>query len=208
MPPLNDNTTAASAAKAFAAQVPCEGTRVYIAGPMSGLPDLNYPVFRRAAMVLRSHGYFVENPAENEQPAPVPTWADWMRLGLTQMLTCSHVLLLPGWQQSRGAIIEARTALDLGMIVFDGGTGAPVESVHNIAPHPQPQAANDTDAKLLKIAADANEALRQAWGAVIAALHQCDEQLFADPTQTAVEAAVSSVWRTNAERKRAEAASA
>lgn len=265
MPPLNANTTAASAAQAFAAQVPCGGTRVYIAGPMSGLPDLNYPAFRSAALVLRSHGYFVENPAENEAPEPAPTWAAWMRLGLTQMLTCSHVLLLPDWQKSKGAIIEARTALDLGIIVFDGETGAPVQSVINIAPPPaalagpgtirdekgmplgwHPSALDglrllvkslraqdyiegedtdsfegallkraaeriasiDTDAQLLKIAADANEALRQAWGAVITALHQCDEQLFADPTQTAVEAAVSSVWRTNAARKRAEAVSA
>ena len=204
-PPIAE---ASAAARRFVAIAAASCARVYIAGPMSGLPELNYPAFHAAALTLRTGGLFVENPAENEAPEPSPTWADWMRLGLTQMLTCSHVLLLPGWQKSRGAIIEARTALDLGMIVFDGETGAPVQSVHNIAPHPQPQAAKDTDAKLLKIAADANEALRQAWGAVITALHQCDEQLFADPTQTAVEAAVSSVWRTNAARKRAEAASA
>lgn len=191
MPPLNANTTAASAAKAFAAQVPCEGTRVYIAGPMSGLPDLNYPAFRSAALVLRSHGYFVENPAENEAPEPAPTWADWMRLGLTQMLTCSHVLLLPGWQKSKGAIIEARTALDLGLIVIDGETGGTPTEWHR---------KGEWATSALRDLEHENEELRGAWRAIINALNETDPDLFTSPGTTAVEAAVSSVWR-NAERR-------
>lgn len=39
--------------------------RIYIAGPMSGLPEFNYPAFNRAAAVLRAQGHHVENPAEN-----------------------------------------------------------------------------------------------------------------------------------------------
>lgn len=42
--------------------------RIYIAGPMTGLPDNNYPAFHEAAARLRKRCWHVENPAEN--PAP------------------------------------------------------------------------------------------------------------------------------------------
>lgn len=40
---------------------------LYIAGPMSGLPDHNYPAFHDAASVLTKAGYSILNPAENEK---------------------------------------------------------------------------------------------------------------------------------------------
>ena len=46
-------------------------TRVYIAGPMTGLPDFNYPAFNAAAAKLRALGLEVLNPAENPPP---PLW--------------------------------------------------------------------------------------------------------------------------------------
>ena len=38
--------------------------RVYISGPMSGLPELNFPAFHAAAASLRAKGLDVVNPAE------------------------------------------------------------------------------------------------------------------------------------------------
>ena len=95
--------------------------RVYIAGPMTGLPEYNYPAFHRAAAKLRAAGWHVESPAE---PGQVDgwTWADYMRRGLQQMLTCDTIALLPHWHGSRGARIEVRLATDvLGMttIILD-----------------------------------------------------------------------------------------
>jgi hypothetical protein len=37
---------------------------VYLAGPMSGKEQFNYPAFREAASVLRDWGYEVTNPVE------------------------------------------------------------------------------------------------------------------------------------------------
>ena len=187
-PPIAE---ASAAARRFVAIAAASCARVYIAGPMSGLPELNYPAFHAAALTPRTGGLFVENPAENEAPEPSPTWADWLRLALTQMLTCSHVLLLPGWQKSRGAIIEARTALDLGMIVFDGETGGTLTE-WNRKGEWATSAQRDLEHE--------NEELRGAWRAVINALNETDPDLFTSPGTTAVEAAVSSVWR-NAERR-------
>lgn len=39
-------------------------TRLYIAGPMSGLPQFNFPAFYAAAEALRAQGYDVVSPAE------------------------------------------------------------------------------------------------------------------------------------------------
>jgi hypothetical protein len=92
--------------------------RVYVAGPMSGLQDFNYPAFHAAAAHLRSLGYHVENPAENPAPAS-GKWEAYMRLALAQLLTCDTIAMLPGWQKSRGAVIEHRLATELGIAVWE-----------------------------------------------------------------------------------------
>ena len=88
--------------------------RVYICGPCTGLPDNNYPAFHAMAAELRAAGYEVENPAENEPPA-CGTWAGWMRLGIAQLMRCDAIFLLAGWHKSKGATIERRLALELGL---------------------------------------------------------------------------------------------
>jgi Domain of unknown function (DUF4406) len=93
--------------------------RAFVTGPMSGIPDHNYPAFNRAADELRKLGYYVENPTDNTNYIPVPTdWRGWMTLALNQLLRCECVVLLPGWENSRGAKIEERLARDLGMEVM------------------------------------------------------------------------------------------
>ncbi len=92
--------------------------RIYIAGPMSNLPALNYPAFHAAAERLRALGYHVENPADNYPPA-CGSWEGWMRLGITQMLTCDAVATLPGWVKSRGACVEVGLAQQLSIPVVD-----------------------------------------------------------------------------------------
>jgi hypothetical protein len=88
--------------------------RIYLAGPMTGLPDFNYPAFHAEAARLRALGYYVQNPAENPEPA-CGTWAGYMRLAIAQLITCDAVALLPDWMGSRGARIEHNLAADLGM---------------------------------------------------------------------------------------------
>lgn len=90
--------------------------RIYIAGPMSNLPDLNYPEFNRVAKNLRELGYHVENPAENPVP-PCGSWAGYMRLAIAQLVTCDEIHMLRGWKQSKGAGIEHDLAVELGLLV-------------------------------------------------------------------------------------------
>lgn len=88
---------------------------IYIAGPMTGLPDFNYPAFHAEAARLRALGYHVENPAENPEQE---TWSGYMRQALRQMLTCDCVALLPGWANSKGATLERYTAQMVGIEVI------------------------------------------------------------------------------------------
>lgn len=99
--------------------------RIYIAGPMTGLPDLNYPAFHAEAARLRALGYAVENPAENPVPPCGGTWAGYMRLALAQLVRCDCICLLPGWARSRGACIEHGLAVALGMAVMYHQMGEP-----------------------------------------------------------------------------------
>lgn len=92
--------------------------RLYVAGPMTGLPEFNYPEFNRVAAVLTERGFAVENPALNPEP-PCGTWAGWLRIALTQMMRCDGVARLPDWQHSRGAMLEVYVARSLGMPVLD-----------------------------------------------------------------------------------------
>lgn len=91
-------------------------SRIYLAGPMTGLPDFNYPAFNAAAKRLRALGHEVLNPAENPAP-PCGTWEGYMRMALRQLVECERIVLLPGWSESRGALIERSLAQALGMDV-------------------------------------------------------------------------------------------
>lgn len=88
--------------------------KLYIAGPMSGLPDYNYPAFIQAARDLRACGYKVFCPAQNGLPANAP-WQQHMRVDLMQLMQCEAVATLPGWEVSRGARLETMIARELGM---------------------------------------------------------------------------------------------
>ncbi|MDF3821990.1 DUF4406 domain-containing protein [Leptospira sp. 96542] len=90
--------------------------KLYIAGPMTGLPDLNFPAFHAQAARLRAQGHEVVNPAELN-PDPAMPWAECMLRDLAALTRCDGVVLLPGWDQSPGAQIERLWAQRLGLSV-------------------------------------------------------------------------------------------
>lgn len=109
--------------------------RVYLAGPMTGLPDFNYPAFRAAAKRLRAAGYRVENPAENAKPV-CDSWLGYMRKGITQLVQCDAIVLLPGWRNSKGVSIEFPIAQGLDFPFFEmpaDGTDVPTPEAFRAA---------------------------------------------------------------------------
>lgn len=88
------------------------GVKVYIAGPMSGLPMFNRPAFFAAEAYLHGQGARVMNPAV------LPDGWDhdaYMRIAIPMMMECEAVAFLPGWQQSQGARQEFTRARAFGL---------------------------------------------------------------------------------------------
>ena len=122
------------------------GRRLYLAGPMTGIPHFNFPAFDHAAADLRSKGYEVFSPADNDRallgkdPDWVPqdsdsdgTWRTWSIPGapsLRKMLgddvayICNEadgIAMLPGWESSTGARAEHALAVALRLeIIYVG----------------------------------------------------------------------------------------
>lgn len=92
---------------------------IYIAGPMTGLPDFNYPAFYKAAKALEMAGHQPINPARKREGIPHQgaTWLDYMRCSLRDIAECDAIATLSGWGDSRGAGIEVHLAKSLGLPV-------------------------------------------------------------------------------------------
>lgn len=114
--------------------------RVYLAGPMSGIPEHNFPAFRDAAGDLRERGYEVESPVEMDEaegfesataanvPAGSGQWAHFLLRDLEVIAKpdVDAVVVLPGWEKSSGADHETRWAMSLGKPILSYPTLHPV----------------------------------------------------------------------------------
>jgi hypothetical protein len=90
----------------------------YLSGPMTGLPGQNYAAFQAAAERLRAQGVQVISPHEITPPGVGPwSWEAHMRVDLAALLTADVIVVLPGWEGSRGALLEKTVAEDLGLVV-------------------------------------------------------------------------------------------
>jgi hypothetical protein len=100
--------------------LPGPGTKLYIAGPMTGHKDFNFPEFHAASEALRAAGYVVLNPASMHTHTDKP-WDWYMKSAITLMMQGDAVFMLRGWTTSRGAKIEWRLAQDIGMATYYQG---------------------------------------------------------------------------------------
>lgn len=86
--------------------------RWYIAGPMTGYDELNYPAFEWAVQQLRKIGCQVCSPHELN-PQEGRTWQECMVVDIKEMLDCDGILTLDGWEKSKGATLEVHIATQL-----------------------------------------------------------------------------------------------
>ncbi|WP_206676822.1 DUF4406 domain-containing protein [Mycobacteroides franklinii] len=98
-----------------------EHKRFYIAGPMTGYREYNYPAFAEMAKRLRDAGLNVVSPHELHPADPNVPWDWYLRRDLRELVECTHIVLLPGWIQSRGAQLEHHVAEALGMRIVHPG---------------------------------------------------------------------------------------
>jgi hypothetical protein len=107
-----------------------ENKNYYLAGPMSGIPQFNYPAFYRIAKKLRNMGYEIQSPAEMdtsaEQEAAMAspdgnianftsksgsTWGDILAKDVKLVADkVDGIIAMPTWYKSRGARLEVFVA--------------------------------------------------------------------------------------------------
>jgi hypothetical protein len=95
--------------------------KVYVAGPMTGYPEFNYPAFEAAAKWLRLAGHEVVSPHEVNPPSVGfdHPWDWYMRRDLVALMDVEAVVVLPGWEASKGAGLETYIARALGMPIYE-----------------------------------------------------------------------------------------
>lgn len=93
---------------------------IYLAGPMKGYPDSNYPLFNRVAADLRARGHRVYNPAEfaHDEPA-FPLRRAFAEYSAFICLEADTIVLLPGWEKSLGVSAELALAKNCGLDVIE-----------------------------------------------------------------------------------------
>ncbi len=100
--------------------------KLYLAGPMTGIPQHNFPAFDAAAARLRLEGHEVISPTDldrgmgydamktDDDPSPEILKKMFMADLTAVMYEVDEVALLPGWRKSKGACIEVALACMIG----------------------------------------------------------------------------------------------
>lgn len=113
--------------------------KIYIAGPMTGIPEFNFPLFHAVAADLRSKGHEVFSPAEHDIKLTGGDFSKDYPTGDAKALEGNHgfslraalaadtaficneadaIFMLPGWEKSNGAKAEHALAVALGHKIF------------------------------------------------------------------------------------------
>ncbi len=98
---------------------------LYVCGPMTGIPQFNFPLFDATSKQLRKEGYTIFSPAEMDDketrrmalksPDGAPgsgsskgeTWGDFLARDVKIVADkVDAIVVLPGWNKSKGARLE------------------------------------------------------------------------------------------------------
>jgi hypothetical protein len=96
---------------------------VYLSGKMTGVEESVYKEkFRKAELFYRACGYEVVNPCNLSdivlKRKPDASYEDFMAEDLRAIRSCTHIVMLEGWESSPGARREKAEAERLGLEIM------------------------------------------------------------------------------------------
>lgn len=97
--------------------------RIYLSGKITGREKEDYTrQFERAESFYKTGGFDVVNPVKIGEEVlkinPKAEWQDFMIRDLEALRTCTHIALLEGWEESKGAKMEKAEAEKLGLEIM------------------------------------------------------------------------------------------
>lgn len=91
--------------------------KVYISGKITG--NKNYKEqFNNAEQELLKSGVEVFNPVNVSIPVENPTYKDYMKADIQQLINCDCIFMLKNWRTSKGATLEHKIAFALDLIII------------------------------------------------------------------------------------------
>lgn len=96
----------------------------YLAGPMTGYENYNYPAFDKTQGQLTNAGVLVSSPHTIPWPQdvsvmdPEDLWRSMMKKAFYMLLACDGLILMRGWIASKGASAEYSLAASLKMPIY------------------------------------------------------------------------------------------
>ena len=94
--------------------------RIYISGPITGYDiEERRKAFKKVQLYLEQECGFKRtfNPMENGLPANAHR-SEHIREDLKQLLKCTSIYLMRGWEKSAGCQLEFQTATQIGLTVM------------------------------------------------------------------------------------------
>lgn len=102
----------------------------YIAGPMSGYPEFNYPAFFAMENKLRDLGVTdILNPVYIANGETNHPYDFYIRHSLGMLIQAQSIVMLNGWKGSKGAELEYHTAKTMGIPIFNQDLEPHVEEI-------------------------------------------------------------------------------
>ena len=97
--------------------------RIYLSGKITGREKDDYTrQFARAEQFYKSGGFDVVNPVKIGEEIlkrnPKATYSEIMAADLKALAECTHIVLLEGWEESKGAKMEKAEAEKMGLEIM------------------------------------------------------------------------------------------
>jgi hypothetical protein len=98
---------------------------IYISGPITGMPGNNREAFfsmeyelctrYKDAQIINPVRIGIQLDCEKLKFCRAPTWDEYMRAGIKALCKATHITFLPGYENSKGAMLEKEIAEKLGI---------------------------------------------------------------------------------------------